>query len=176
MQPQSTPVCSYCHQPAERLIRQRRENYGKLMCSSCDDERWRAWRRTPQRRETNRQIAAERYASRRDTFHRLKEKPCEDCGGTFPHYVMEFDHPDRSIKTGTISMMLSASGYALTPKILAEIAKCSLLCANCHRIRTRQQWERGEWKGGRNRLPDEMAWARWSNPKNAKKGKLSQSA
>jgi hypothetical protein len=66
----------------------------------------------------------------------LKAVPCLDCGGTFPPYVMDFDH--RGDKKINISRSL---GRLALEDVLAEIAKCDLVCANCHRIRThRRGW------------------------------------
>lgn len=64
----------------------------------------------------------------------FKEGPCTDCGGSFPPYVMDFDHLPGTKKTLAVSYLANhGSGKA---KLLAEIAKCELVCANCHRIRT----------------------------------------
>lgn len=60
----------------------------------------------------------------------LKTNSCMDCGGKFPPECMHFDHV-RGIKTFGIS---SSKGRS-KEKILAEIAKCDLICANCHAIR-----------------------------------------
>lgn len=66
---------------------------------------------------------------------------CFDCGNRDPE-VMEFDHRDPSQKSFTISHMLRS--YSLK-RIQAEIAKCDIVCANCHRKRTIQQF--GTWRG-----------------------------
>lgn len=58
-------------------------------------------------------------------------KPCQDCGQTFPPYVMDFDHvPERGVKKFNVGLAKNLRQLA------AEIAKCDLVCANCHRIRT----------------------------------------
>lgn len=105
--------------------------------------------RTPEARAKNRAKNAERYARAREAFYTLKNRPCLDCGGRFPHYVMEFDHPNREIKTGDISRMAMAG---FTQKLLDELAHTDLICSNCHKIRTRRQFERGEWRSGRPRF------------------------
>lgn len=58
------------------------------------------------------------------------ENPCVVCGEDDP-VVLEFDH--REIKDFDIGQALS---YRAWDAILAEIAKCDVLCANCHRRRT----------------------------------------
>jgi len=60
------------------------------------------------------------------------QKPCTDCGVPYPHYVMQFDHlKDKDFAIGeAVSRKLSIS------KVMAEAAKCELVCANCHATRT----------------------------------------
>ena len=61
----------------------------------------------------------------------LKTTPCVDCGNSFPPCVMDFDHV-RGEKVTSVSRMLRWS----RERLLAEIAKCDLVCSNCHRLRT----------------------------------------
>lgn len=63
----------------------------------------------------------------------LKQKPCLDCGVQYPPCVMDFDHV-----TGTkkFAIAMAARLGASKKKVLKEIQKCELVCANCHRIRT----------------------------------------
>jgi YesN/AraC family two-component response regulator len=63
----------------------------------------------------------------------LKEKPCFDCGRTFPHWAMEFDH--LSDKTMSVSAMLYKHRFPIK-KIVEETNKCQVICALCHRHRT----------------------------------------
>lgn len=64
----------------------------------------------------------------------IKEaSPCMDCGVSYPHYVMDFDHV-RGSKVRDLSTMCSRG--TSKDKLMEEIAKCDLVCANCHRIRT----------------------------------------
>ena len=63
----------------------------------------------------------------------LKSKsPCLDCKISYPYYVMDFDHRDPSTKSGQISTHRTKG----MKWVKAEIEKCDLVCANCHRIRT----------------------------------------
>jgi len=68
---------------------------------------------------------------------KLKSSPCVDCGETYPFYVMDFDHRPGTNK----SFALSRGLYEKRPLsvLLEEIAKCDLVCANCHRARTYQR-------------------------------------
>jgi len=58
-----------------------------------------------------------------------------DCGEPDP-VVLEFDHRDPNEKRIGISSMLTSSKEA----ILAEIAKCDIRCANCHRRSTAKRF------------------------------------
>lgn len=63
-----------------------------------------------------------------------KEVPCADCGVSYPHYVMDFDHRPDEIKLFGIA---NARGQSRTlEEIMVEIDKCDVVCANCHRERT----------------------------------------
>jgi hypothetical protein len=55
---------------------------------------------------------------------------------------MDFDHRDPETKHKGIAQMV-AYGWSLE-RLAAEIAKCELVCANCHRLRTakRAGWRR----------------------------------
>jgi hypothetical protein len=61
----------------------------------------------------------------------LKNIPCMDCKNKFPSYVMDFDH--KYDKRFNISQGYKAKSRE---KLLEEINKCDVVCANCHRIRT----------------------------------------
>ena len=55
-----------------------------------------------------------------------------DCGQSFPYYVMDFDHV-----RGTKIRNLSAGWQSASRSALeGELAKCEVVCSNCHRIRT----------------------------------------
>lgn len=67
--------------------------------------------------------------------------PCADCGGFFHHVAMDFDHV-RGKKFKAVAQMVGAA-YPVA-NIAKEVAKCDLVCANCHRIRT---WTRLKREG-----------------------------
>lgn len=65
---------------------------------------------------------------------RLKSiTPCMDCQKTYPYYVMDFDHRDGKKKIDGISRLIRSESLSV---VMSEIAKCDIVCANCHRIRT----------------------------------------
>ena len=80
-----------------------------------------------ERRERNRAIVAA-----------AKQRPCLDCGHEYPAVVMDFDHV-RGEKLGDISTLKQ---HAPTGALIAEIAKCDVVCSNCHRLRTAQRRHR----------------------------------
>ncbi|MEA2646897.1 MAG: hypothetical protein QOE92_1980 [Chloroflexota bacterium] len=71
-------------------------------------------------------------AKHRELIRELKDVPCADCQRRYPYWVMQFDHV-RGIKEFTIGR----GGARINPdRIRAEVAKCDVLCANCHAERT----------------------------------------
>jgi len=67
----------------------------------------------------------------------LKSKPCRDCGGTFEVCCMDFDHRKGTVKKYNVGSMFA---HHYSQKLIeSELAKCDLVCANCHRIRTRNR-------------------------------------
>lgn len=62
----------------------------------------------------------------------LASHPCIDCGLGDP-VVLEFDHV-RGRKRGDVSVLVGNGCSEAT--VLAEIAKCEVRCANCHRRQT----------------------------------------
>ena len=63
----------------------------------------------------------------------LKEaNPCMDCKEYYPYYVMDFDHVRGTKHANVMELIPTLS----KKKIDEEIAKCEIVCSNCHRIRT----------------------------------------
>jgi len=73
-----------------------------------------------------------RRTSRKLVIQLKTGRPCLDCKELYPHYMMDFDHV-RGTKIGNIYDLAKTGDIA---KLLAEVAKCDLVCANCHRHRT----------------------------------------
>jgi hypothetical protein len=77
-------------------------------------------------------IQKQRLALERTTYliGFFETHPCIDCGETDP-VVLEFDHlRDKLFDIG------QALPYRNWQSVLDEIAKCDVVCANCHRRRT----------------------------------------
>jgi len=96
------------------------------------------------RLEEWRKYEAEKRGSRIDRELRIrqiideaKSNPCMDCGKIYPPYVMDFDHRPGEKKIATLSRLRY---FSRSPdRIRQEIAKCDLVCANCHRERTHKR-------------------------------------
>jgi hypothetical protein len=77
--------------------------------------------------------AARRRAAQLAWLHEYKlAHGCADCGYREHPVALEFDHLPGSQKLGGLSRMIGCS----EARLLAEIAKCEVVCANCHAIRT----------------------------------------
>lgn len=92
--------------------------------------------------EANREISIARAAERKRVAYakiaEIKEaSPCVDCGKKYPYYVMQFDHTGTD-KSMDVSKLVRCAGWV---RVEAEIAKCDLVCANCHAVRT---WSRSK--------------------------------
>lgn len=93
--------------------------------------------------EQHRAAQRRRYQKRRLIILAAKDKPCADCGGRFPPYVMEFDHVRGDKRHNVSKLWGNVVGIA---GVLAEIAKCDVVCSNCHRIRS---WRQKIWEPAR---------------------------
>lgn len=76
----------------------------------------------------------------------LKRAPCSDCGQSFHPQCMDFDHRDAETKTRNVSALVSTGSW---PRVSREIAKCDLVCSNCHRLRTMHRRAPGRVTAGR---------------------------
>jgi hypothetical protein len=79
-----------------------------------------------------------RMARNRQIIEASKDKPCMDCGRRFPLCVMDFDHREGETKWASLSSLRN-HWMVTVANILTEIAKCDVVCANCHRIRTNER-------------------------------------
>jgi hypothetical protein len=77
-------------------------------------------------------------AQNRKRLHEfLAEQSCLDCG-TRDFAVLEFDHRDPTSKVSNISELVRK--VVTWARVLDEIQKCDVVCANCHRRRTARQF------------------------------------
>lgn len=80
------------------------------------------------------------YERNKQRINDLKSYPCTDCGNCFNPVAMDYDHINPSNKKINISKMMNAYSWE---RIQEEIAKCELVCANCHRVRTHERIKMG---------------------------------
>ena len=93
-------------------------------------------------REVYREKNRRKRARMRILLRQAKSKPCADCGKEFPYFVMDLDHREGETKEKEVATLI---GTLSLRRLLVEIAKCDVVCSNCHRIRThnRQQYYSG---------------------------------
>lgn len=71
---------------------------------------------------------------RRAAIHEIKmQSGCVDCGYNLYPEALDFDHLPGTEKLVTIGSQLKSGTWE---QVLEEIAKCEVVCANCHRHRT----------------------------------------
>lgn len=79
-------------------------------------------------------------ARRRALLDTFKSVPCARCAGEFPPVAMDIHHRDGETKCQSIGHRAFARwalGVAID-RLTAELEKCEVVCANCHRI---HHWE-----------------------------------
>ena len=84
-----------------------------------------------------REQMSRRLAPRRQHVDQVKlSAGCADCGIRSPHpEIYDFDHV-RGEKKHSVSSLITKGSME---DLLSEIAKCDVVCANCHRIRTKSR-------------------------------------
>lgn len=73
-------------------------------------------------------------ALRYELVNRAKTRPCADCGRQYHPFVMDLDHRPGELKIACVSQLVNR--HAKIEIIEREIAKCDVVCSNCHRLRT----------------------------------------
>lgn len=135
-------LCTRCGEPKSVNAFRR----GRI-CRKCDEAYQQARRAARYAKCT--EIQRRKKLERHSAIDRLKAAPCADCAKSFPPYMVDFDHRDRTTKHYEISQLINKSS-APWPRVLEEIAKCDVVCVCCHRLRT---WAPGtKWMDNRRRL------------------------
>lgn len=105
-------------------------------------------KRRAKREGRKRFLAPCRICAREEASSRRKEKQdysdsiklkngCADCGIKINHpEIYDFDHLPQFEKKISVSAALTKGTFE---DFKDEVAKCEVVCANCHRIRTRQR-------------------------------------
>ena len=134
----ATKVCTKCGPPAQTLdnfaLRSRSKGTYSAVCRLCQREYGK------QHYQANKasyiakarlRTKSVRQAAREYVLEYLRSHPCADCGESDP-VVLEFDH-QHSKKTDVGNLIRAAVALEV---LKAEIEKCQVVCANCHKRRT----------------------------------------
>ena len=140
MKTKTCPRCSRTLDVAEFNWRNRARDRLQPYCKACS----RAYARDHYARNTKYYVdkakarkGVEWQSLSQHVLTYLRDHPCVDCGETDP-VVLEFDHDDPADKAWNVAHMIQRRHGWST--IEAEIAKCAVRCANCHRRRTARQF------------------------------------
>jgi hypothetical protein len=128
-------VCGACKVPKPLSAFHRQGRGHQAWCKSCRkayDREYHAATR-PTRLEQKRA----QHARTMEWFRALKaDRPCSDCGGVFHPAAMQWDHIPGTEKVADVAQLVTRHNRSA---VLAEIAKCELVCANCHALRSFQR-------------------------------------
>ena len=116
-------LIKYAHSEKGRIARARYES------SAAAQERDRRAHASPKGRASRKKDYAARLARNRAIVIETKNRPCVDCGGSFDSICMDFHH------IGPKKFDIGRYKHYTTRAFKAEIAKCIVICSNCHRLR-----------------------------------------
>lgn len=136
-----TKVCTQCgmEKPIEQFplrsrLSQRRQSY----CHECSSKMGSSWyqrNKEYQKQNAKKHMQEYRQKAKEFAWDYLSTHPCITCGERDPQ-VLEFHHA-RGQKETEVSRLV-ANGASLST-LKAEIEKCDVLCANCHRKLTAKE-------------------------------------
>ena len=136
--------CRLSKDVSEYFIKNSKSGLLHSQCKSCYKEYRKNYYREHYAKYRNEYLtrAKQRRDKTREQFRNfikeyLSDKKCECCGISDPR-VLEMDHISSENKLFSISQGLRL-GYKLAD-ISLELQKCRVLCTNCHRIRTAEQF------------------------------------
>jgi len=136
-------ICNKCKNELEIKFFQfknKKENKRHTICSICQKQYKNKWYKNNHKINKNKFIERtkkNKEKKQQKLYEYLKDKSCIDCGEN-NILTLEFDHINPKDKIGNIGRM--ASQGLSWEKILYEINKCEIRCANCHRIKTAKQF------------------------------------
>lgn len=129
--PDTKKYCPACEQLLDKSVFTKKGN----ACGSCANKRAREWRLVHRQdpefvKKFNKRVNDKNKTRKLEAIE-FMGGACQDCGGIFPPSVYDFHHIDMATKDKNPSYVLKGG----LDKAKAELAKCVLLCSNCHRIR-----------------------------------------
>jgi len=103
-----------------------------------------AARQRPENKEKSNRYRRQRHQLTKLKAVAAKGGKCLDCGNDDLR-VLEFDHvPERGRKIRNVAAMFAKTS-SLSPSLEDELAKCDLVCANCHAVRTFTRGQRSKY-------------------------------
>lgn len=95
-----------------------------------------SYRKYPEKQRIRNEKTKDRL---RIIYREMKSVPCTDCRVQYPFWIMQFDHigDDKQFEPARLI------GQGSESKLRLELAKCEVVCANCHADRT---WKRNHEK------------------------------
>jgi hypothetical protein len=129
-------ICSSCSLKKAVDEFSRKGNALQSKCKSCQRTYHRLYYQHNKSRfiEKNRRNKNRQRQRLRGIVLGVKQRPCQDCGGIFHPWVMELDHRAGTKKEAAVANLVSKG--CPDARLLEEIEKCDVVCANCHRMRT----------------------------------------
>jgi len=123
-------VCKDCNK--SKLLSEFVKSYNfKNRCKKCHSQKVKNWRKANFSIASS--ISKKSFRNSADFIMSFKiGKPCGICNGKFPPCVLDFHHRDLENKLHNVSQLYQKS----RSRIVEEIQKCILICANCHRQET----------------------------------------
>ena len=147
-------VCCSCHQlkPLDAYnVRRTARDGRQSRCRECC-KAWYSANAARHKANVSRRNARAREDAQRRLAVYFREHPCVDCGEADVR-CLDFDHePGRGKSANIGDLLRSPAPWRL---IEAEIAKCEVRCANCHRRRTA---ERGRFWRQTVHEQDQFTW------------------
>jgi hypothetical protein len=128
-----TKRCGRCEEvkPVSEFHRYHRGGF-QAWCKACRKIYDAAYTRAT--RERRREIRREKRPEFLAWYHALKTgRPCAECGQVYHWSAMQWDHRPGEEKGGNVGDL---ARRMCKRRVLIEIAKCDLVCANCHALRT----------------------------------------
>ncbi len=107
-------------------------------CTSCRSGMTKDWYKKNTRKQVERVAKTKQDIAEMLYAYKSENPYCQGpCGNQYPPEVLQFDHIDPSTKKFNLGDAARTQGRL---KVIEEMEKCVLLCANCHALRTAKQF------------------------------------
>jgi len=142
----SLNTCQFCQSKFSPAKTAPNQKYCSRKCNTKDwqlnnkerhNQRVRAYRQRRSEQDGHWRDEGQKARLLKQWMIELKSQPCHDCKQSFDTCCMDFDHRIGTEKKYNIGSMF-AHHYS-RELIQQELDKCDLVCANCHRIRTKHR-------------------------------------